>query len=108
MKSILASVFEGGDLESGLTEAEQLATGGIREDGLEDAIVSIINFALGFVAIIAVTAFIISGFIFMLGMGSDSSVQRAKKIMIWSAIGIFVIAFSFVITEFIVEIATTT
>jgi len=41
-------------------------------------------------------------------MGSDSSVQRAKKIMIWSAIGIFVIAFSFVITEFIVEIATTT
>ncbi|MBT3835565.1 hypothetical protein HOF56_04965 [Candidatus Peribacteria bacterium] len=106
MRAILASVFEGGSLEDGLNEAQQLATDGIRPDSLEDAIVNIINFALGFVALIAVTAFIVSGFIFILGLGSDASIQRAKKIMIWSAVGIFVIVFSFVITEFIVELAT--
>ena len=75
---------------------------------IEGAIIGVINFLLGFVALAAVTAFIISGFTFILGFGSDSSVQRARKIMIWSAIGIVVVGFSYVITDFIIDAVTST
>lgn len=105
---LLAQVFGGGGLFGGLSEAESALGGsGVRTDtDFITAIAAIINFALLFAAVFAVVAFLVSGFMFILGFGSDTSIQRAKKIMIWSAIGLVVIIFSFVLVRLIVDFTT--
>ena len=102
----LASIFDGDGLIEGLNKAKnELSGSGIREeDDLIIVIVSIINALLPWAAIAAVVAFIVSGFLFILGFGSDTAIQRAKKIMIWSAIGLVVIILSIVIISFVLEI----
>ena len=105
---LLAQVFDGGGLVGGLTEAESALSGsGVRTDtDFITAIAAIINFALLFAAVFAVVAFLVSGFMFILGFGSDTSIQRAKKIMIWAAVGLVVIIFSFVLVRLIVDFTT--
>ena len=105
---LVAQVFDGGGLIGGLGQAQgELGGSGVRTDtDFIASIAAIINFALVFAAVFAVVAFITAGFFFILGFGSDTSVQRAKKIMIWSAVGLVVIIFSFAITNLIVDFST--
>ncbi|HLD07922.1 MAG TPA: hypothetical protein VJB60_02560 [Candidatus Peribacterales bacterium] len=105
--SLTASIFDGAGLLGGLFAAQAELPAGVRTDtDVIFVIADIINFALMFVAIIAVIGFIVAGFMFILGFGSDASIQRAKKIMIWSVVGLLVIIFAFVIVQFVVNIAT--
>jgi len=105
---LTAQVFDGSGLQGGLGKAQEEISGtGIRPEGdLIPALASIINFALSFVAVFAVIAFIVAGFMFILGFGSDTANQRAKKIMIWAVVGLLVIMLSFVMVKFIVDLAT--
>lgn len=103
------SIFEGGGLKEGLdrTQTELNQTGIRTQDAsLIKTIAAFLNFILPFAAIIAVAAFIISGFIFILGFGSDMAIQRARKIMIWSAVGLIVIIFSYPAVRFIISFTT--
>lgn len=104
-----ASIFDGTGLPGGLREAQaNLSGSGIRMDtDLILVIVSLINAILPYAAIATLVAFLTAGFLFILGFGSDTAIQRAKKIMIWSAVGLVVILFAFILTEFIIDIATT-
>lgn len=107
-QKLTASVFGGGGLDAGLQAAKnELSNTGIRPDtDLVAVTVSIINATLPYVALLVIVAFVVAGFIFILGFGSDTANQRAKKIMIWSAVGLIVILFAFIITNFIIQIAT--
>jgi hypothetical protein len=107
-RSLIARVFDGGGLLGGLGQAEtELSGSGLREeDDIIIVIVAIINFFLPFAAVAAFVAFLVSGFMYILGFGSDTAIQRAKKIMIWSAVGLVVILFSFILTKFIITAAT--
>ncbi len=104
---LLATVFDGDGLITGLEEAgTQIEDTGVRtEDDIIVVIAEIINFILLFAGIFAVVAFVVSGFMFILGFGSDQSIQRARKIMIWAAVGLVVIIFAFVLVEFIIDLA---
>lgn len=106
---LLAQVFDGGGITDGLSQAQaELSGSGIREEtDVILVIVSVINAILPYAAIAAFIAFIVSGFLFILGFGSETAIQRAKKIMTWSAIGLVVILFSFVLTNFIITILGT-
>jgi len=106
--AITASIFDGLGLTDGLQEAENeiVNTGIETETDIIVVIADIINFVLMFVAIIVLIAFIVAGFMFILGFGSDTSIQRAKKIMIWAIVGLLVIIFAFVLVQFIVDIVT--
>jgi len=103
-----ASVFDGDGLIEGLHNAEAEIEGtGIREEtDIVIAIGEVINFILMFAALLVFIAFVVAGFMFILGFGSDASIQRAKKIMIWSIVGLIVIIFAFVIVQFIIEATT--
>jgi len=79
---------------------------GVRTGDLAPSILGVINFILSFAALAAFITFVVSGFTFILSFGSETAVQRAKKIMIWSIVGLFVIAFSFVITQFFVDLVS--
>ena len=105
---LTAQVFDGAGLVGGLGEARnELDQSGIRDDvDFVQAIASVINFILLFAGIFAFVAFVVAGFIFILGFGADQANQRAKKIMIWAAVGLVVIIFSFTLTQFIVDFTT--
>ena len=99
-------VFEGPGLEVGGEEAAaQLEGSGIRatDTDIIKTIAIFIHFALPYAGIGAFIAFVISGFIFLLGFGSDSANQRARKIMIWSAVGLILIIFAYPIVQFVIE-----
>lgn len=92
-----------GLIEDGLGELGDLVevpTGDA--SGVREAIVNVINFALSFLALVAVLTIIVAGFFLILGMGSETSSQRAKKIIIYTIVGIVIIFFVRVIVGFFV------
>ncbi len=116
---ILGIAFAFG-LTMGLTTEQAVAPGvsaGLIEDGLgqlgdlvetpqtgdfREVLVRVINFALSFLALIAVLTIIVAGFFLILGMGSETSSQRARKIIIYTIIGLLVIFFVRVIVGFFI------
>lgn len=91
---------EGISLPSGidLPTGVNLPSGDIRTK-----VVNVLNFVLSFLALIAVITIIVAGFLLILGFGSDASIQRAKKIIIYTIVGLIVIFFARIIVEFIVQ-----
>jgi|SRR3989338_4400870 len=81
---------------------------GISGEGVRETIVSVLNFLISFLALIAVIAIIVAGFVFIFGAGSDTSVERGKKIIIYTIIGLIVIFFARVIVGFIQDAASGT
>lgn len=62
---------------------------------LRDAILTIINFFLFFLGIIATAFVIYGGFLYVTSQGDDQAVEKAKKIITFAAIGIVIILISF-------------
>ncbi len=65
-----------------------------RDISLTELILRVINFILSVVLILAVLAIIIAGVYLITGMGSDSSKEKAKNIILYVVIGILIILFS--------------
>lgn len=61
------------------------------------AIIAILQSVLTFVSLAAVTAVIIAGIYLIVGLGSDDSKEKAKKIIQYTLIGLMIILFSEVI-----------
>jgi len=89
--SALAQVYSGGGVKAGVTAASNT---GVSNISLESLIGNIVDEALLFVSVLAVAVIIIAGFYLILGMGSDSSRETAKKIIIYVAVGLLVIILS--------------
>ena len=89
--SASAQVYSGGGVQAGVTAASQT---GVSNVSLKSLIGNIVDQALLFVSLLAVTVIIIAGFYLILGMGSDSSRETAKKIIIYVTVGLLVIILS--------------
>jgi hypothetical protein len=74
------------------------------EGDIRIKIVDVLNFVLSFLALVAVIAIIVAGFMLILGFGSETSAQRAKKIIIYTVVGLIVIFFARVIVQFFLEL----
>ena len=61
-------------------------TGDIRQ-----VITNILNIVLNFVGLLAVIALVVAGIWLIVGMGSDDSKERAKKIILYTIIGLIII-----------------
>jgi heme O synthase-like polyprenyltransferase len=61
-------------------------------------ILSIVYFIAGIVAVIVI---IIAGYIYTTSSGDAGAVKKAKNMILYSVVGIVVIALAFVITQFI-------
>lgn len=61
-------------------------------------ILSIVYFIAGIVAVIVI---IIAGYIYTTSSGDAGAVKKAKNMILYSVVGIVVIAFAFVITQFV-------
>ncbi len=73
------------------------ATGG--ETSLRGIVLTIINFALGFLGLVAVIMVIYAGFLYLTSQGNDEATGNAKKIIQYSVVGIILILASFALVN---------
>lgn len=62
------------------------------------SILSIVYFVAGIVAVIVI---IIAGYVYTTSSGDAGAVKKAKNMILYSVVGIVVIAMAFVITQFV-------
>ena len=73
------------------------ATFGLGTQDFRTTLINIVNIALGFLGIIAITVILYGGFIWMTSGGRPDRIDKAKKILISAVIGLLIILFSFAI-----------
>lgn len=94
------TIYGGGGPLSGVQATTGLA--GIPHDTDPRAVVvRILSIVLSFLALAAVTAVIIAGIYMIVGMGSDDSREKAKKIIQYTLIGLMIVLFSQIIVNLI-------
>ena len=76
---------------------------GLGETKLDEAVVGLINVALGFLGLIAVVIILIGGFKWMTAGGNEDKVGEARKTIFAGIIGLAIILFAWGITTFVVQ-----
>lgn len=93
-------VFSGGGLRSGAILAHENLTKSIsHETDLKALVLGWTKFVLELVAIMAVLAVVWAGVLYITDMGDGGNQEKAKKILIWVAVGILVILGSYAIVN---------
>ncbi len=87
-------------------EAVATATGG--QSSLRGLILTIINYFLGFLGLLAVIMVVYGGVTYVSSAGNDEAVGKAKKIIMYALIGIVVILLSFVVVRAVLGAGTAT
>ncbi|OGJ42129.1 hypothetical protein A3B60_00645 [Candidatus Peregrinibacteria bacterium RIFCSPLOWO2_01_FULL_39_12] len=87
-------------------EAVSGATGG--ETTLRGLILTIVNYFLGFLGLLAVIMVIYGGVTYVSSAGNDEAVGKAKKIIMYALIGIVIILLSFVLVRMVLGSGTGT
>jgi len=100
---VFAATAAGGQIGVGLDEIRNNVDVPTANRDIRGAIVEAVIYILSFLALIAVVMMIIAGFFMILGAGSESSVTRARKIILYAIIGLMVIFFARVIVGFFVS-----
>lgn len=95
-----AAVYDGGGVNAGVNATNGLA-GIPHNQDVRATVTRILQNVLGFMALAAVTVVIIAGIYLIVGMGSDDSKEKAKKIIQYTLIGLAVILFSEIIVSII-------
>jgi len=80
------------------------ATGG--QTSLRGLILTIVNYALGFLGLFAVLMVIYGGFTYVSSAGNDDDTGKAKNIIMYALIGIVVILLSFALVNTILGAGT--
>jgi hypothetical protein len=69
------------------------------ETDLKSMILTVVNYALGFLGLIAVIMIIYGGVTYVTSAGSDEAIKNAKKIIMYALIGLIIILLSFVLVN---------
>lgn len=77
------------------------------QTGLRGIVLTIVNFFLTFLGLLAVVMVIYGGFLYVGSAGNEEAVGKAKKILMYAAIGIIIIIVSFALVNTILGAATT-
>jgi hypothetical protein len=85
-------------------QAISTATGG--QGSFRALALTIVNFALTFLGLIAVVMIIYGGFLYVSAAGNQEKIGTAKKIIMYAVIGIVVILLSFAIVNTVLSAGT--
>lgn len=69
------------------------------QTGIRGIVLTIINFFLGFLGLLAVVMVIYGGFLYVSSAGNEENVNKAKKILLYAVVGIIVIIVSFALVN---------
>ncbi|HLC75555.1 MAG TPA: pilin [Candidatus Peribacterales bacterium] len=81
-----------------IPEIPGTATGGANQT--RESVVRVINFALGFLALVAVVFVIVGGIRILTAGGNEENVTKGRKTIVYAIIGLVVIFFARVIVGF--------
>lgn len=88
--------------QGALGDANEINVGGGGGGDLRATIIRIVQQILSFVTIVAVVMIVIAGIYMIVGLGSDSSKETAKKIVIYTIIGLVLILLARAIVTFVI------
>lgn len=80
------------------------ATGG--EGSIRALVLKIVNYFLGFLGIVAVLMIVFGGITYVTAAGKQESIDNAKKIILYSLVGIIIILLAFAIVNTVLGAAT--
>lgn len=69
------------------------------QTGLRGIVLTIVNFFLTFLGLLAVIMVIYGGFLYVSSAGNEENVNKAKKILLYAVIGVVVIIVSFALVN---------
>ncbi len=90
--TVHASFYTGGGIETGVNAAAAIAGVGPTTTSPETTIRNVISVFAGYVGTFALAVIVIAGMYLILGFGNDTSKETAKKIILYAAIGIAIVA----------------
>jgi len=79
-----------------------LGVGGLEQASVGEIIIRIIQWIMGIVGLVCVAFIIYGGVMYATSGGSEEHVERAKKILLWSIIGLVICILAFVIANAVV------
>ncbi len=75
-------------------------TGVTHTETLGALIIKYVNFALPYLALAAFVGFVVAGFMYVTAYGNEEQLGKAKKILIWSIVGLLLVIASYSIVQF--------
>ncbi len=94
---VLAATYDGGGVIQGIEEAAGV---GVPQGSLADFISATISRAVSYATLAALLVIVVAAFMLILGFGNDEWKERAKKAIIYTAIGLVILFFAQVIVDF--------
>ena len=88
-KTAAQPVYSGGGITEGINTAGNIT--GVTNNNLRQTIGTTVDTALSYTALAAVVVIVIAGLYLILGLGSDSSRDTARKIVLYTGVGIVII-----------------
>jgi type IV secretory pathway VirB2 component (pilin) len=76
----------------------------VNNPDLRETLVSILNYFLGFLGLLAVAFIIYAGILMVTAAGDEEGVTKGRKIILYSIIGIIIIFLSFTIVTFVARV----
>ncbi len=97
-------IFDGPGLRGGAQMAQMKLSNSIsKQRDIKKLIISWAKFALEIAAVLAVLALIYAGFRYITDMGDGGGIEAAKKIIIWTIVGILLILSSYAIVNTVIK-----
>ncbi len=87
-------------------DAVSTATGGA--SSLRQLVLTMVNYFLGFLGLVAVLMVIYGGVTYVTAAGKDDAVEKGKKIIMYALVGLIIVLLSFVVVNFILGAGTGT
>jgi len=84
---------------TGLARTSLEGTGITHTENFGDFIKKLVNFALPYLVLAAFVGYVVAGFMYVTAYGNDEQLTKAKKILIWSSLGLILVILSYAITN---------
>lgn len=97
----MASVYNGGGIMAGISAAAGL---GLASGNPFYILLNIIRVVLNLMAFVAVITIIIAGIYMIISLGNDDQIEKGKKIIKYTIIGLLVILFSRILVGLITNV----
>ncbi|MFH1375743.1 MAG: pilin [Patescibacteria group bacterium] len=95
-------VFAADDISKTCTVWQQQQ--GLCTAGLRTLVLNIVNWFLLFLGLVATGFLVYGGFLYVTSAGNDENINKAKKIIIYAAVGILIIVLAAVLVNALVDI----
>ena len=83
---------------TGLAKTSLTGTGITHTENFGDYIIKLVNFALPYLVLAAFVGYVAAGFIYVTSFGNEEMLNKSKKILIWSTVGLILVILSYAIT----------